>query len=147
MGFHTWKTTLTVRTSDESLRDIREWLDEHAPPVPSRDDDALAKYLRCVILSNSEWDGVSLTLDLPRPSLHEPPQVAGCEWDELADCSFSNQPRSRLALAVDGCAALMVLACIGLIASHAISRWPPVPLAWYNAPHAVVAFLTSKTAP
>jgi hypothetical protein len=79
MSFQPWFTTLTIKTNSQTFRDVREWLDEHAPPVPSRDDDALAKYLRCVILSNSEWDGVSLQVELPRPRPGQLPPPQGYE--------------------------------------------------------------------
>jgi len=51
---------------------MRDWLKEHAPPVPSTDADVIGKFLRCIIISNAEWDGVPLQVTLPRPHLAGP---------------------------------------------------------------------------
>lgn len=48
---------------------MRDWLKDNAIPVPSTDADVVAKFLRYVILSNAEWDGVPLQITLPRPHL------------------------------------------------------------------------------
>lgn len=143
MSSHTWQTSLTIETSQNDLALMRRWLGEHAPPIPSRNADVLAKFARAVLTTNAGWEGVycSFTLDRPKPVISRP-WANDQEWDDVSNTPDPSGPRSRLALAVDGFAALMVLACIALIASRAFTHSPHPAVAWYNAGHATFPHVT-----
>lgn len=72
MSLHTWQTDLSINAKKTDIRTMRDWLKEHAPPVPSTDADVIGKFLRCTIICNAEWDGVPLHITLPRPHLAAP---------------------------------------------------------------------------
>ena len=69
MSLHTWETNLSINTQKTDVLAMRDWLKEYAAPVPSTDADVIAKFLRCTLISNAEWDGVPLDISLPRPHL------------------------------------------------------------------------------
>ncbi|MGJ4972901.1 hypothetical protein ACQR1N_30985 [Bradyrhizobium sp. HKCCYLRH1073] len=142
MDTNTWNTTLTIETTQNDLTKMRRWLDEHAPPAPSRNADVLAKFMRAMLVTDAGWEGVfcDFALERPKPVITRP-WAHDQEWPDEPDPS---EPRNRLTLAVGGCAALMVLACIGLIASHAFDippASPHIPPSWYNAGHAAQLML------
>lgn len=90
MPLHTWQTDLSINTQKADIRSMRDWLKEHAPPVPSTDADVIGKFLRCIIISNAEWDGVPLQVTLPRPHLAGPMPWSNLELPgtarEVTDC-------------------------------------------------------------
>lgn len=140
MSSQAWIATVTIEPSQNDLDIMRRWLQENAPPVPSRNADVLAKFTRVILTMNaeSEWIDCRFSVERPKPMITRP-WANDQEWDDWSNAEGPTGPRSRLALAVDGFAALMVLACIALIATHAFtpSQHPSVP--WYNASHATLA--------
>ncbi|MCK1497902.1 hypothetical protein [Bradyrhizobium sp. 188] len=143
MDIQSWTSTLTLDLSTYDIGIMRLWLRDHAAPVPSTNRDVIGKYLNAHLATNLAWDGLLTTPPrISRPTLL--PVSEGFEWEEQADGTFKHEPRSSLALAVDCFAALMVLACIGLIASHAAPRWLHSPFSWYNTAHETTANTTSK---
>lgn len=74
MASQTWTTDLATTTDAKTLHDIRAWLKRNAQTIPSRDADAIAKYLRLAIAANNEWGGVPIQFVLNRP------QPAGQRW-------------------------------------------------------------------
>jgi hypothetical protein len=143
MDSNTWTAKLTIEANPTDIWRIRAWLDEHAPPIPSRNADVLSKYIRCVLITSAEYDniGCRFALDPPRPVLMPWQQGYEGPW---ANAQAEPEPRSRLALAVDGFAALTVLACIGLLATFAFDTWPAsphIPPSWYDAGHAAQLML------
>jgi hypothetical protein len=142
MNSNTWNTTLTIETTQDDLTKMRRWLEEHAPPMPSRNADVLAKFIRAMLITDAGWERVfcGFALERPKPVMTRP-WAHDQEWPDEPD---HHEPRSRLALAVGSCAALMVLACIGLIASYTFGSAPGslhVPPSWYNAGHAAQLML------
>ncbi len=117
MDSQTWTTTLTIRTDDQSFLEIREWLADYDAdnPSPRRNDDLLAKYLRCVLDSNNQWDGIRLGIGLSRPRLARLPWQQGFEGDPPPAAEVVRAQRDaarRRQFAVD-CFALLVLLIVG----------------------------------
>jgi hypothetical protein len=77
----TWTMTVIVEADDNDFRDMREWLEEHAGPVPIRNADVLAKFVSATLNSNAQWDGVhcrfaieravALVPQVPSPTCHD----------------------------------------------------------------------------
>ncbi|MDE5440424.1 hypothetical protein GWG65_02965 [Bradyrhizobium sp. CSA207] len=143
MDIQSWTSTLTLDLSTYDIGIMRLWLRDHAAPVPSTNRDVIGKYLNAHLATNLAWDGLLTSPPrISRPTLR--PLREGYEWQEQADGTFTSEPRSRLALAADCFAALSVLACIGLIASHALPCSLHNPFSWYNTAHETPANNTSK---
>jgi hypothetical protein len=104
---HTYLANLTIHTEPRDFRDMREWLAEYAQPVPQRDDHVLAKFIRSTLLSNAEWDGVYIDINVSRC------RPAGAPWeaDPVHDGSSRNEVRLLAKLL---CLAATLLACMTL---------------------------------
>lgn len=146
MNHNAWTTRLTLTTDDQTFADIREWLKEHDTGniPPRRNDDALAKYLRFVLISSSEWDAVGLgvSLDRPRPQLM--PWQIGYQGDFPPPPGAIRDERAtarRRQFAVD-CFALLILLIVGATAFAArsvLNRHPLPLLSRYTDSHDVPA--------
>ncbi len=116
MELQTWKTTLTIRTDPESLQDVRDWLAKHAAdsPPPSRNDDALAKYIRLVLANNLDFGGVCLGVDVPRPRPVRLPWQLGYEPDPpTPEAMRANRETARRRQFAVDCFALLVMLIVG----------------------------------
>ncbi|MDA9426236.1 hypothetical protein [Bradyrhizobium sp. CCBAU 53380] len=116
MSSQAWKATLTIKTDDQSLQDVREWLAEHAAsePPPRRNDDALAKYLRLVLASNRDWDGVSLGIDVRRPRPVRMPWEHGFEaGPPTPEAIRADRDHARRRQFAVDCFALLVMLIVG----------------------------------
>lgn len=146
MNHNTWTTRLTLTTDEQTFADVRDWLQEHdtANIPPRRNDDALAKYLRCVLISNTEWDkvGLGVSLDRPRPQLM--PWQLGYQAETPPPPVLVRDERAaarRRQFAVD-CFALLMLLIVGATAFAALSlrnRHQALSLPGYTASHDVNA--------
>ncbi|CAL80016.1 hypothetical protein BRADO6384 [Bradyrhizobium sp. ORS 278] len=128
MDIQTWKTTLIIKTDEQTIQDLREWFAERDAdnPQPRRNDDLLAKYLRNVLTSNNDWDGVSLGIDVRRPHPLRLPWQRGYEPDPPSPEAVraGRDAARRRQFAVD-CFALLVLLIVGATAFAAYhSRTP-----------------------
>ncbi len=146
MNHNTWTTRLTLTTDEQTFADVREWLTEHDTSTipPRRNDDALAKYLRCVLISNSEWDKVGLGISLDRPRPLRMPWQQGYEGETPPAPEAVRDQRAaarRRQFAVD-CFALGMLLIVGATAFAArsvLSRHQPPSLPGYTTSHDVTA--------
>jgi hypothetical protein len=111
MDRNSWISTLTIETNPADIAGMRDWLGEHAPPVPSRNSDVLAKFVAHTLISNAHWDGVfaGFRVSRPQPVIDAPWRQDGA-FEQ--DAAIPPPRRWRLALAVS-CAfgALTLLAC------------------------------------
>lgn len=112
MAIQTWKTDLLTDLDQSSLRELRTWLKLHARPVPSRDADVIAKYLRTVINNNSAWDGVPVVFKIYRPERPGQPWQNGFEHEARRGVRGLPAGQHRLIeLAVGSFGLLVMLAC------------------------------------
>jgi hypothetical protein len=81
----TWTTDLTTTTNPAIIGEIRLWLKRNGQTIPSRDADAVAKYLRLAIDANNRWGGVLVPLTINRP------RVVGLPWQNGFE---GNAPRT-----------------------------------------------------
>jgi len=69
MDLNTWNTTLTAKIDEDAVHRMRDFLRRNLTSVPFRNRDVIAKYLRHVIESNNDWDGISAPVAFTRPQL------------------------------------------------------------------------------
>ena len=129
MTSQSWQTTLTAHLTDEAIAGMRDWLRDCDAVVPARNDDVLAKYLHCVIASNSQWDGIYFEMNIPRPRLKPagsvPWLVDGHEWGDLPETSTDRKSRrGQLAFICIG-PIVMLAACATLVVG--LCRYSPSP--------------------
>jgi hypothetical protein len=97
MTRNSWTTTLTIDTNPTDIADMRDWLGEHAPPVPSRNSDVLAKFVAHTLISNAHWDGVFAGFKVSRP---QPVITAPWRQDAAFEQDVVVPPPRRLHLAL-----------------------------------------------
>jgi hypothetical protein len=90
----TWTTDLTATTNPAIIGEIRLWLKRNGQTIPSRDADAVAKYLRVSIDANNRWGGVLVPLTINRPRAVERPWYYGFEGNAHRIASFIFEPLS-----------------------------------------------------
>jgi hypothetical protein len=90
----TWKTDLTTTTNPAVIGEIRLWLKRNGQTIPSRDADAVAKYLRLAIDANNRWGGVLVPLTITRPRAVGLPWPQGFEGNALRTARSSHQLHS-----------------------------------------------------
>ncbi len=54
--------TITLTITAPDMGAVRDWLREHSGSAPRAAGDALWRYAFAVLVSNSEWDGVPVTV-------------------------------------------------------------------------------------
>lgn len=108
----TWKADLTTVTDTQTIREIRQWLKRNGQPTPSRDDDALAKYLYLAVAANNRWGGVPLTLVVKRPQQVRPSSPEGYEGKLARYARWPAQPDSPLKQLAQGAFGLLVLLAV-----------------------------------
>lgn len=124
--------SLALSTKRADLCGVRDWLQEYAPPVPQRNDHALAKFVHCVLCSNAEWDGIyfAVTVDCCQrvtPPWATPPGTAG--WrDRLVSArplliEFAGMLGERLRLL--GIAVVLPLAAVTVVNAVCRHGWLP----------------------
>jgi hypothetical protein len=102
----TWTTDLTTTTNPAIIGEIRLRLKRSGQTIPSRDADAVAKYLRLAIDANNRWGGVLVPLTINRPRAIE------CPWYG----SEGNAPRgARSAYQSDSLGKQLALGSFGLL--------------------------------
>jgi hypothetical protein len=79
MSLTTWNTTLTAKIDDDAVQAMRNFLRQNLASVPFRRGDVITKYLRHVIESNNEWDGIDAPVAFTRPLLTSRPWQSGFE--------------------------------------------------------------------
>jgi hypothetical protein len=96
-----------------TLGDIRLWLKRNGQTVPSRDADAVAKYLRLAIDANNRWGGVLIPLTIDRPRSVGLPWQNDFEGKRLPYARHPIQPHSiGKQLAIGSFGLLVMLALI-----------------------------------
>ena len=108
----TWKTTITVNINENDFRDMREWLDEHAAPVPSRNADVLSKFISATINSNAQWDGIYCRFMVRRATDRVYPWQQGYEDDRprvVPGPVRQDSPLKQLALGSFGLLVMLAL--------------------------------------
>jgi hypothetical protein len=146
MTHNTWTTRLALTADEQTFADVRDWLKEHDTGniPPRRNDDALAKYLRLVLISNSEWDKVGVGISLDRPHPLRLPWQQGYEGDAPPTPATVREDRAaarRRQFAAD-CFALVMLLIVGasaVVARSVHNRHHPLSLSGYTASHDVTA--------
>ena len=145
MSSHTWSMTLTVRTGRSTVTSMRDYLRQRGIVVPMRDRDVIAKYLHRIVENGNARTGIEAPAAITRPTWVNSAAREGLEGNALRSNAIHTGQPSRLALAVEGFAGLMVLACIALATARAFTHTPPsVP--WYTIGHAT-PFSSSQRLP
>ncbi|MCP3463076.1 hypothetical protein [Bradyrhizobium sp. CCGUVB23] len=146
MNHHTWTTRLTLTTDDQSFADVRDWLKENDTGniPPRRNDDVLAKYLRCVLISNSEWDKVGLGIQIDRPRPARLPWQQGYEGDAppLPEAVRDQRAAARRRQFAVDCFALAMMLIVGatvFVARSSRNHHQASSLTGYTASHDVMA--------
>jgi hypothetical protein len=55
-------TSITITITAPDMGAVREWLAQHGPARPRKNNAALWLYVRCQLESAGEWDGVFLSM-------------------------------------------------------------------------------------
>lgn len=108
----TWSTELTTTTNPAIIGEIRLWLKRNGQTIPSRDADAVAKYLRLAIDANNRLGGVLVPLTINRPRAVGLPWQQGFEGNALRGARSAYQPDSlgkQLALGSFGLLLMLAL--------------------------------------
>ncbi|KRQ01278.1 hypothetical protein AOQ73_18155 [Bradyrhizobium pachyrhizi] len=114
---------------------MRDYLRQRGIVVPMRDRDVVAKYLHRIIENGNARTGIEAATAVTRPLWLSNAAKDGLEGNAPRNNAIHSGRQSRLALAVEGLAGLMVLACIALAASRAFTHTPQ-PGLWYPPGHA-----------
>lgn len=108
----TWKTDLTTTTNPALIGEIRLWLKQNGQTIPSKDADAVAKYLRFAIDATNRRGGVLVPLTITRPRAVERPWYYGFEGNVPRGARSAYQPNSigqQLALGSFGLLLMLAL--------------------------------------
>jgi hypothetical protein len=143
MSTHAWSMTLTVRTGQHTVTSMRDYLRQRGIVVPMRDRDVIAKYLHRVIENGNARIGIEALTTVTRP-VWLTNAKEGLEGNAPRSNAIQSGHPSRLALAVEGFAGLMVLACIALATARAVTHTPPA-VPWYNTVHATTASYSPRS--
>jgi hypothetical protein len=128
MANQTWTTTIISETEPDDFIGMRKWLRENGLPVPSRNDDVLARFIWATIGSNALWEGVFSEFRVKRPTrLKGPWEYDYDEWPEFTD------PPSRIPqLAIGSFGLLVMLAALFTAGAGACRHSPTGTPLCYN---------------
>lgn len=108
----TWHTSLSTVTDPNTMREIRQWLKRNGAIVPSRDADAVAKYLHLAISATNQWGGVDIPLSIKRPRVQLQPWQQGYEDERSRRHGRSSKPDRYFNQLAQGAFGLLLLLAV-----------------------------------